>query len=128
MRINCVPVEELHRLHLIAEMREIKMLPKALLRTINSKRGLDKSRIPKQYTLNQGHGYFFYDKLGYIYDRFEALKNEMARRGYQCNSTEIVKIDIPELVNRWTPTERDVAVNRERINLRISQKPWLYAK
>lgn len=126
MRINCVPVEELHQKHLLAEYREIKMLPKALLRTLNSKKGLDTSKISKVYTLNAGHGYFFYNKLLYIYNRFESLKEEMIRRGYKCESTEIVKLNIPHLLNDWIPTENDMNVNRERIELRISQKPHLY--
>lgn len=58
MRINCVPVQELHQKHLLAEYREIKMLPKSLVRTLNSKSGLDKSKISRHYTLNTGHGYF----------------------------------------------------------------------
>ncbi len=126
MRINCITPSELHRLHLISEFREIKMLPKALLRSLNSKKGIDLSKISSYYTLNTGHGYFFYNKLQYIYNRFESLKQEMNRRGYKCESTEILKLDIPHLMNDWKPTETDMNVNRERINLRISQKPWLY--
>lgn len=128
MRINCVPVQELHKIHLFAEFREIKMLPKALLRTINSKNGLDKNKISPKYTLNTGHGYFFYDKLNYIYDRFEELSYEVIRRGINTNSFEITKIDIPELMNNWIPTKEDIEINRERINLRISQKPHLYLR
>ena len=128
MRINCIDPKELHRLHLIAEAREIKMLPKSLLRTMNSKKGLDMSKISKVYTLNTGHGYFFYNKLQYIYNRFECLKEEMIRRGYKCESTEIVKLNVPHLMNDWIPTEDDMKVNRERIELRISQKPHLYER
>jgi len=90
------------------------------------KKGLDLSKILSYYTLNTGHGYFFYNKLGYIYKRFESLKQEMIRRGYKCESTEILKLDIPNLMNDWNPTKKYIEVNKERINLRISQKPWLY--
>ena len=58
-RINIIPASELHDQHLIAEYREITMVPAALRRTLNSKKGLDESKIPSTYTLNKGHVYFF---------------------------------------------------------------------
>ena len=51
-RINIIPVRELYDQHLIAEYREITMIPAALNRTLKSKNGLDKSRISDNYTLN----------------------------------------------------------------------------
>ena len=65
-RINIVPASELYNQHLIAEYREITMVPAALNRTLKSKNGLDKSKIPKRYQLNKGHVYFFYDKGKYL--------------------------------------------------------------
>ena len=65
-RINIVPVKELMDQHLIAEYREITMVPASLSRTLASKKGLDYSKIPKNYTLNRGHVYFFYDKGLYL--------------------------------------------------------------
>ena len=50
----------------------------------------------------------------------------MKRRGYKCESTEILIIDRKDLLNDWNPTEEEMNINRERIELRISQKPWLY--
>ena len=50
-RINIIPVSELYDQHLIAEYREITMVPAALDRTL-------KSKIAQQYTLNKGHVYF----------------------------------------------------------------------
>ena len=44
-RINIIPVQELFDQHLIAEYREITMVPAALNRTINSKAGLKVSKI-----------------------------------------------------------------------------------
>ena len=58
-RINIIPVSELYDQHLIAEYREITMVPAALNRTLKSKIGLDKNKISQQYTLNKGHVYFF---------------------------------------------------------------------
>ena len=46
-RINIINVSELTDQHLIAEYREITMVPAALNRTINSRNGLDINNIPK---------------------------------------------------------------------------------
>ena len=71
MRINVIPMNMLADQHLFAEFREIKMLPKSLLRSWNAKKGIDYSKISKHYTLNTGHGYFFYDKLNYIFKKLQ---------------------------------------------------------
>ena len=82
-RINIIPVEELHDQHLIAEYREITMVPAALNRTLKSKKGLDKTKISRNYTLNKGHVYFFYDKGEYLDKRYNQITQEMKRRGFQ---------------------------------------------
>jgi len=80
MRINIISPRLLMNQHLIAEYREIKMLPKSLVRSIKSKKGFDKKRISKTYTLNEGHAYFFYNKLTFIENRFEDLLNENEKK------------------------------------------------
>ena len=76
-RINIIPVQELFDQHLIAEYREITMVPAALNRTINSKAGLKVSKINKTFTLNKGHVYFFYNKGKYLHKRYEQIIKEM---------------------------------------------------
>ena len=44
-RIDIISVQQLFDQHLIAEYREILMIPSALKRTLNSKKGLDQSKI-----------------------------------------------------------------------------------
>jgi deoxyribonuclease (pyrimidine dimer) len=66
IRINIIPVAELMDQHLIAEYREITMVPVSFTRTLSSKTGLDYRKIPKSYILNKGHVYFFYDKGFYL--------------------------------------------------------------
>ena len=51
-------ISELTDQHLIAEYREITMVPAALKRTLNSKKGLNSSKIPINYTLKKGQVYF----------------------------------------------------------------------
>jgi len=79
-RINLVNPSELQDQHLIAEYREITMIPAALNRTLNSKIGLRREKISKKYTLNSGHVYFFYDKGKYLYNRYQDIITEMKNR------------------------------------------------
>lgn len=126
-RINLVPPSELTNRHLIAEYREIFMVPAALKRTLRSKRGYDSKRIPKNFTLNTNHVTFFYDKLGYLYKRYNLLIEEMKNRGMNPDPSRLFPMDCPkENYGDWIPSEDDMNIVRERIALRISQKPWLY--
>lgn len=134
MRINIIPVKLLSNQHLIAEYREIKMLPKALVITITSKQGLVGSKIPSEYTLNKGHGYFFYDKLDFIENRFIELCNEMRFRKFtvNCNSLYDENFDysyIPSrLCNDYTPTYEANCINVERILQRIYEMIYIKGK
>lgn len=124
-RINLIDPIELMDQHLIAEYREIRLLRANLDRTLKSKSGFQPKKVPPQFTLNAGHCYFFYNKGKYIHKRYDSLRDEMVRRGF-----------VPEhpfpggwpehLYHDWTPSERDKDIVRERIQLRISQRPNWY--
>lgn len=119
----------LHRAHLIAEIREITMVPASLRRSLRTKHTRKiLSEIPKQFTLNSGHVKFFYDKLSFLQNRFHSLANEMIRRGYAPDESRVVAFDgfPPEFYNDWAATEYDNDIVRARIALRISEKPHLY--
>ena len=128
-RINIVPVDELMDQHLIAEYREITMIPAALNRTLNSKKGLDYKKISSTYTLNTGHVYFFYDKGLYLSKRYNALINEMKRRGFSPDTDRKFPIDIFKnngLYNDWNPRPYEYLIIRKRIEERIKMKPQWY--
>ena len=130
-RINIVPVEELMDQHLIAEYREITMVPSALNRTLKSKKGLDYKKISKTYTLNTGHVYFFYDKGLYLSKRYHALINEMKNRGFSPDSDRKFPTDIFKdngLYNDWEPSPSEYITIRKRINEKIKMKPDWYRK
>jgi deoxyribonuclease (pyrimidine dimer) len=119
----------LKRMHLVAELREITMVPASLrrsLRTIQSATIL--TRIPKKFTLNKGHVSYFYDKLRFLQKRFNKLADEMERRGYNPDRSRIKAFDGFDDMwyNDWISTAEDDAIVTERINFRISQKPHLY--
>lgn len=123
MRINVIDPRYLADQHLVAEYRELKMLPKSLLRSLRSKNGIDLKKIPKSYTLNKGHGYFFYDKVTFIINRFEIIKEEMNRRGFQCNYIELPLAGIPDIYfGDYEVTKEAIQINLERIRLRIDGK------
>lgn len=116
-------------MHLIAELREITMVPAALrrsLRTIEPEK--IRRTIPKNFTLNTGHVKFFYDKLTFLQRRFDRLATEMESRGYTPDRTRIKAFEGFDAVwyNDWAAKLEDDQIIMNRINLRISQKPHLY--
>ena len=129
-RINIIAVSELTDQHLIAEYREITMIPAALTRTLNSKSGFIKKKIPDRFTLNTGHVYFFYDKGLYLYNRYDNIVEEMILRGFNPDLKRIFPKDIfPfELFNDWIPTIKEQEIVRSRIKEKIAMKPSWYRK
>ena len=129
-RINAdIDPVTLHRRHLIAELREITMVPAALTRALRtkSKEEILKS-VPKKFTLGTGHVRFFYDKQTFLYYRFKQLIKEMQKRGY---SPSIIRMFAfwdfdKEFNNNWTATAEDNQLVQKRIDERKAQKPHLY--
>lgn len=134
-RLNLVPVDELTDQHLFAEFREIKMVPQSLKRSINA-RGVQEvlNKIPDKFTLNKNHVTFFYNKGLYLVKRYDSLKAELRKRGYNVNfdaplDREFVYINAgKEFINDYKPTLEALAIVRERIAARISLKPHWYRK
>jgi deoxyribonuclease (pyrimidine dimer) len=129
-RINSdISPKNLHRAHLVAEIREITMVPASLRRSLKT-REVDSIRkgIPVDFTLNKGHVMFFYDKLGFLIKRFNKLADEMERRGYSPDRNRVVAFDgfDPLWYGDWKSTDKDDGIVMERINHRISEKPHLY--
>lgn len=120
-RINVVHPSELTGKHLVAEAHEIVRVF-ALAR--KSQHELHKKKIPNEYTLGTGHCLFFYDKLKYITERYDALCNEMINRGYTCN--RVPKHELEQGIDRslfwdYKPTDAAIKLNRDRINLRLAE-------
>tara|TARA_Y100000593_G_C4147388_1_gene255292 strand:+ start:213 stop:623 length:411 start_codon:yes stop_codon:yes gene_type:complete len=130
-RINIIDVSELTDQHLIAEYREITMVPGSLRRTLLSKIGYQESKVPKKYTLNNGHVYFFYNKGLYLYKRYRQLVTEMKQRGFNPDKSRKFPKDIfidNNLYNDWIPTIEDYKIIRKRISEKIAIKPDWYRK
>lgn len=128
-RINVVEASELHNLHLLAEYRE---LPRVFALAAKASRDEAwRSRQPEAYTLGSGHVLFFYDKLKWLSQRHQQLVGEMQARGYKPKFTA-------RLVSQWRhqipapywrdykPTEEALALNRERIAIRLTgMRHWI---
>ena len=130
-RINIISPSELTDQHLIAEYREIFMVAGSLKRTLISKSGFVESKVPKNYTLNNGHVYFFYNKGKYLYKRYNLIIKEMKSRGFKPDENRIFPKDIfimNNLFNDWEPNQGDIKIIRKRINEKIAMKPSWYRK
>lgn len=122
-RINCVPVAELTRQHLVAEYRELprvfNLARKAAARNYKASDG------PDRYTLGKGHVLFFYTRLHYLAQRQQQLVDEMLRRGFQPNFTDslfTLNADIPAYMwNDWKPDALALAINRQRLAERLGR-------
>lgn len=140
-RVNTVPVESLHRLHLIGEIKEITRVF-GFARAATQKYGnayqwrLHK-KPPAQYVLGTGHVMFFVDKLGYISERYKLLCAEWRSRGYNINqiSEEDLLAGIhPSFIGMYIPTNEAIVLNTARINERlklmggINEHSWLYTE
>ncbi len=130
-RINLVPPSELTDQHLFAEYREIRMVPASLARSLRARRAdAVLAAIPPRFTLNAGHVTFFYDKGRYLERRYRELMDELDRRGI--NFTRGIPFDRfavfadPHFAGDYEPTNDDLRLVRERIALRISERPGFY--
>ena len=126
-RINTVPPKALTDQHLLGEYNEIRRPINLAIKRYNREGTKIHQSIPSQYQLRAGHVTFFYNKLGYIKDRFEAIKEEMKARGWSANG--IIDADIPdELLGNWNPSKESNTMLKERLIERIEQDPKGLAK
>jgi len=130
-RINIIDTTELTDQHLIDEYREIFMVAGSLRRTLVSKNGYQESKVPKHYTLNSGHVYFFYNKGKYLHNRYNQLVDEMKHRGFKPDSSRVFPKEIfvdNNLYNDWLPRVEDYNIIKQRIEEKIALKPDWYRK
>ena len=77
-RINLVPPAELCDQHLLAEHRELTRIPNAVAKGKFHLQGQ-----PADYKLGSGHVRFFFDKLAFLLQRYDALHAECRARGFK---------------------------------------------
>ena len=130
-RVNLIPVEDLTDQHLMAEYRELKMVPAALRRSLRTK-PLEAvlGSVPERYTLNKGHVRFFYNKMFFLIKRYDLIVEELLVRQYKIQHTDSFQ-DFTEglpiiFFEHWHPDPDEVAISQERINQKIQMKPNWY--
>lgn len=109
--------EELCDQMLIAEHREIVRIPNCI------KSGKAKLEdIPEDFRLGSGHVKFFYNKIAYLYMRYNRLRVECLMRGFNVQDYSDAFKGIPEhLFNNWIPNIPKVRpLLVKRINDRLS--------
>ena len=111
-RINTgIQPEELPDKLLLAELREIKRIPNVIRQGKYNMKG-----IPEEFTLGQGHVKFFYNKLKYLLDRYNALRQEALQRGFNVSDWSDAWNGVPaQLMNDYVETKRDREILLERI-------------
>lgn len=117
-RINLVPVQELSDKHLLGENHEITRVFGLVRKAQTRKKNRYNLNIPKEYVLGTGHVTFFYDKLGFILERYHQLNEEMIARGFNSNAIDddVLCEGIHQSWFRgYEPTEDALAINRQRI-------------
>lgn len=125
-RINCIPPECLLDQHLLAEYNETAMVLASLRRSKATGRPLPRR---DEYTLNSGHVIFFYDKGTFLRRRYESLKSELLKRGFNLDldrKMEWEVYDKPDLLKDWNPSLKDQQINVARILQRVMMKPEWY--
>jgi len=123
-RINVIPVEELTDQHLMAEYRELPMVPAIARRS--SPEGYNHT---DRYTLNKGHVMFFYNKKKFLLNRWLDLINELYSRGFNIDpASRVVHWDALDKFPQtdWQPDNHAITVNKQRIEERINQKRHWY--
>jgi hypothetical protein len=110
-RINAgISVINLTDQHLLAEHREITRIPNLI-------KGRDITNIPESFRLGTGHVKFFYNKIGYLFNRYKELYRECIARGFDVEdkSSAFTGHDLSD----WLPTAECYNLLVERISKRI---------
>ena len=128
MRVNILPAKLILDQHLIAEKRELRMIPPLLKKRVDSGKHTT-ADIPTRFTLGKGHMIFWLNKMLYLSKRYDALIEEMIRRDFKPDLS--LKFDMDYAVrykmdNDWEPNFGDYSIILSRLKEKILQKPDWY--
>jgi deoxyribonuclease (pyrimidine dimer) len=115
--------------HLMAEYREMAMVPASLRRSRRSQSDHELlKKVAKTYTLNRGHVIFFYNKLDFLSKRYANLVEELTKRGYTLDTSRTFNVaEFPDYFqNDWAASDVDRRIIAARLVERINQKPGWY--
>ena len=102
--------------HLIAEHREIKRIPNCIVKGRYNMKGQ-----PDKFTLGTGHVKFFYNRCGYLLERYNQIYTECKNRGFNVTNYSEAWDGVPkEMMGNYSPTQNDIDIIEERIAERLS--------
>ena len=116
-RINLVPPESLHPKHLMAEIHEITRVF-GLVRAFDLRMSTEDLSLYSEYKMGKGHVKFFYNKLGFLVDRYRELCTHAISIGWKINpiDSSILVRGIPgKYLGNFLPKRKDIFVNLERL-------------
>lgn len=129
MRCNIINPLFLTDQHLIAERRELRMIPPLFEKRLK-KLGLTKtiSNIPEEYCLGAGHMLFWMNKCGYLENRYDLLTREMVNRGFKPDFSLKFEMSYEMRIASldWEPSDRDIQIIYARLREKIAKKPNWY--
>ena len=111
-RINVgIHPKELPSKLLLAEHREIKTIPNCI------KIGrFNFENIHNEFTLGKGHVSFFYNKIGYLKNRYNLIYDECIARGFNVTPYHSCFEDVhPKYMNDYVERDIDRLIIKERI-------------
>ena len=118
-RINIIPPAELCDQHLLAEHRELTRIPNLVAKGKFSLEGQ-----PSDYKLGTGHVKFFFDKMQFLFERYNSLHEECLARGFNVKNIWPENLTKDEFFwKNYIPTESAILENQERIKIRMPEKP-----
>lgn len=120
VRVNLIEPNKLADQHLIAEYNEILMLLGYV------KRNPAVVSIPEFYVLGPGHIRFFKNKLLYLKNRHESIKQEMIKRRFTPTKSIDLSIFDKVLIHDWKPREKDYTLIKARLREKLRKKPTWY--
>lgn len=131
MRCNLIDPSLLTDQHLIAEKRELRMIPPLLEKKLSKGLGNVLTLIPPSFVLGKGHMSFWLNKGFYLEKRFISLHQEMLKRGF--NPSESITFNCePFLLHKeilyldYIPTKDSLEKIKERLQCRFLEKPSWY--
>ena len=123
-RINIIPPAELCDQHLLAEHRELTRIPNLVAKGKFSLEGQ-----PSDYKLGTGHVKFFFDKMQFLFERYNSLHEECLARGFNVKNIWPENLTKDEFFwKNYIPTESAILENQERIKILMPEKPRFTAR
>lgn len=124
MRCNIIAPKDLTDQHLIAERRELRIIPPLLDKRAKTRSPVT-GDIPERYCLGAGHQKFWLDKFMYLEKRYASLTEEMINRGFKPNLDLFIDVKLAKhygLYNDWIPEQEDYSIIKARLVDKIEQK------